>query len=116
MSRRRPGISRSHGKLGWMSKHLDVSAGPATTATCQPVPSPAIVRVHHPAIKAPEYKCYRVLRRFLLDKEMAFEDIGAFKGLSAALILSSREQGFAVVLDPNGKQVSWNGQPIAEHL
>jgi len=69
-------------------------------------------RISHPAIKAPEYKCFRVLRRFKTAEGLDFEDIGKVKTVAAALEISIHEIGYAVVLDPNNKQVSYNGQPM----
>jgi hypothetical protein len=71
-------------------------------------------RYHHPAIDPPERKCYRVIRRYSLNGELQFEDIGAFNSLGNALSMSTRELGYAVILDPNNKQVSYNGQPLEE--
>ena len=113
MSRRRPGISRSHGALGWMSPHLDVSAGPATVATVRPAP-PAMVKVHHPAVKAPEWKCYRVIRLYRRSGQALtdFEDIGRFKTHGAALVCLNTEDGCARVLDPNGRVLADNFRQI----
>jgi hypothetical protein len=71
-------------------------------------------RFHHPATAAPERKCFRVIRRYTVNGELRFEDIGAFATLGNALSMSTREQGHAVILDPNNKTVSVNGQPIEE--
>jgi hypothetical protein len=69
-------------------------------------------RVSHPAIKAPEYKCYRVIRRFKVNGVVEFEDIGAFKTMEPALAMIRREQGWASVSDLNGKRIAYNWRPM----
>ena len=90
---------------------MDVSAGPATVATVRPSP-PAPPRWAHPVQKAPERKCYRVIRMFRQRGTFEFEDIGAFVEAGNALRMLDREIGKARVLDPNGKVYSDNWQPI----
>lgn len=111
MSGRRPGISRSHGALGWTRRHLDVSAGPASVATC-PLPPAPIARIEHPVIQAPAHKCYRVIRLYLMGDIQGIEDIGAFREPAPALQLIAREEGRARVLDPNGKVYADNWQKL----
>lgn len=100
----------------WSRKFMDTS--PEALATAPPLPpTPApIGRIHHPAITAPAHKCYRVIRRFLVNGGLQFEDIGAVRTFGEALTISIREQGYAVVLDPNGKHRSYNGQPVETRL
>ncbi len=69
-------------------------------------------RIYHPAIKAPEHKCYRVLRQW---KDSPWrEDIAACKTELQAWAVLDREKGWAIVVDPNGKRVAHNGQPMTE--
>lgn len=70
----------------------------------------SLKRIHHPAIKAPEFKCYRVIRRWQ-DEEYG-EDIGFSRLQAEALMVMNREQGWAIVLDPQGKRIAWNGQTM----
>ena len=69
-------------------------------------------RVHHPAIPAPEHKCYRVLRRWKGDEFS--ECIGFRRTEAEALILLNKELGWAIVVDANGKRVAHNFQPMTE--
>lgn len=69
-------------------------------------------RVYHPAIKAPEHKCFRVVRRW--KNEEYGEDIGYRRTQGEALILMNRELGWARVVNPNGKPIAFNGQPMTE--
>jgi hypothetical protein len=71
----------------------------------------AIVRVHHPAIPAPSYKCYRVVRDFMMGDILRMETIGAFKTADPAMAMLQREKGRARVVDPNNKVYSDNLQP-----
>lgn len=69
-----------------------------------------IARVHHLAIKAPEHKCFRVVRRWK-DEEYG-EDIGFFRTSVEACRLMNRELAWAIVIDPNGKRSAHNFQPM----
>lgn len=109
MSRRRPGISAGRSSISWAAKTMTVEA---RVATCAPAPAPAIVRIHHPAIPAPEFKCYRVVRYYQQDGLVQSETIGWSKLPTQALLLIDREIGKARVLDPNGKPFSDNYQPM----
>lgn len=110
MTRRRAGISAGHSDLSWMAKRMRVDPAPAHVATCAPAPPPAIVRVHHPAIKAPEHKCYRVIRRW--KGEDFGECIGFSRTEAEALFLLNKELGWAIVVDPNEKRSAFNFQPM----
>lgn len=90
---------------------MDVSAGPATVATVRPSPAP-IQRVVHPAIPAPEYKCYRVIRQYKANGRVEVETIGAFKREADALQFINTEVWWAAVLDLNGKRLALNWQPM----
>lgn len=67
-------------------------------------------RIHHQAIKAPEHKCYRVVRRW--KNEEYGEDIGWLGTYEHALWVMNRELGWAIVLDRNGKRIGHNFQPM----
>lgn len=95
------------------ARHLDVSAGPSTVATCAP-PPPPVQRIAHPVVTAPANKCYRVIRLYLMGDVVGIEDIGAFREPGGALVMSTREQGRARVLDPNGKVYSDNLQRMEQ--
>lgn len=69
-------------------------------------------KVVHPAIKAPEHKCYRVIRRYLLHDHIQIEDIGAFSRALGAYDMARKEQGNAIIVDPNNKTIHNNAQPI----
>lgn len=66
-------------------------------------------RIHHPVLKAPQRKCYRALRFW--KGEAYGEDIG-FGTKDQALAILRRELGWAIVVDPNGKRIAYNWQPL----
>jgi hypothetical protein len=109
MSRRRPGISAGHSSVSWAAKTMTVAP---RVATCAPAPPPAIVRIHHPAIPAPEFKCYRVVRYYKQHDLVEVETIGWSRLPTPALQLMGCEIGKARVLDPNGRIFSDNGMPM----
>jgi hypothetical protein len=79
------------------------------------VPEPAPERIHHPAITAPAYLCYRVVRRYRQRGGFTeVEDIGAFHSPLQAADMLAKEIGRAQVLDPRGKVWADNLQPIEE--
>src|SRR5258708_6677905 len=97
----------------WSPKFMDTSETALATAPAVPAPPESSARIHHPVIKAPEYKCYRVLRHFSsASGVLQFEDIGASHSLGDALAISTREQGYAIVVAPTGNTVCYNGQPL----
>lgn len=98
------------GKRGvWRDPHMDVTAVAPAKAPRTLEPPPRIV---HPTVKAPEWKCWRVVRLFTKQGEVCLEDIGSFGGVVDAVRMLSREQGKARVLDPNGKVYADNYQPL----
>lgn len=106
MSRRRPGLSAGHSSLSWAARRMDVDA---PVATCAQAPV-VIERIAHPAIASPAFKCYRVIRRFLIgDTHIdSIEDIGTFRDAWRALAMLQRETWRAQVLDPQGKVIGDN--------
>jgi hypothetical protein len=122
-ARHHPALQRYNHKLGGLNtRHLDdrvdrdavAAETQAGIARARARLAEATQRRFHPAVPAPEHKCYRVIRRFTRNGTMDFEDIGATKTLGEALAISIREQGYATILDPNGKPASYNGQPMTE--
>jgi hypothetical protein len=111
MSRRRPGISAGRSSLSWAAKNLGEKQSLAAVATVAPLPAP-IKRIRHEAIPSPSHKCYRVIRRFVLDDVAGIEDIGTFKDATSALLLINREEGRAQALDLNGKVIGDNLRPM----
>lgn len=82
----------------------------------QPSPAPASLppREHHRAIPAPSASRYRVIRRFRVNGQLQIEDIGAFTSVYPAYVLLARELSNAILLAPNGKQLSNNWQPVED--
>ena len=74
-----------------------------------PIPTAPPARIHHPVLKAPQRKCYRALRFW--KGEAYGEDIG-FGTKDQALAILRRELGWAIVVDPNGKRIAYNWQPL----
>lgn len=93
---------------------LYLDADDAKRATAPIEEAPTLARVRHPVIKAPQYKCYRVIRHFRQGGWTQFEDIGAFYSAVDAALMLAREEGNARVLDPRGKVFADNFQPIEE--
>jgi hypothetical protein len=93
------------------ARHMNVSAGPDTVATCEPPPAP-MKRIRHEAIPSPSHKCYRVIRCFVLGDVAGIEDIGTFKDATSALLLINREEGRAQALDLNGRVIGDNLRPM----
>jgi hypothetical protein len=60
-------------------------------------------RVVHPVIQAPERKCFRVIRLFLLAGHLGSEHIGAASSAREAMAISTSEQWRAQVLDPDDR-------------
>lgn len=121
MSRTHPALQRFNHKLGGMSTRnleatvdrvaidADVQAR-AERAKAEDVA--LMTRIYHPAVKAPEHKCYRVIRRW---KGEAFgEDIGFRRTETEAVLLMNRELGWAIVIDPNGRRKAHNFQAMTE--
>lgn len=81
----------------------------APVATCALAPA-AFERIAHPAIASPSFKCYRVIRRFLIgDTHLdSIEDIGTFREPVRALAMLQQEEWRAQVLDPNGRVIGDN--------
>lgn len=107
--------NRRHGF--WRTREVDASVVALATRAAEDGVAAARAaqvraRVHHPVTKAPEWKCYRVIRRFTVHGELCFEDIGSCKTHGEALAISTHEAGHAVILDPNNKTLGTNGQPI----
>lgn len=102
MRRTRPGVgNRYHHERGsWSSRdasHYDQADKQYKPITFAPPP-----RVVHPVVKAPEHKCYRVIRLFLLDGRLDIEDIG-YGDARHAIALCTSEEWRAQVLEPNGR-------------
>lgn len=110
-------MSRALGRLSFGDRSLNSwcvqeKARQEAAGTPAGEPEPAIVRIHHPVTKAPEYRCYRVVRHFRRDDCVEFEDIGAFKDPLPALRMLDAELGRARILDPNGRVYSDNLQTM----
>lgn len=73
---------------------------------------PVKVRREHPVITERIYTTpYQVLRRAITRDGLELEVIGETRTLREALTISTAEQWAAIIIDRNGKQVSFNGQP-----
>lgn len=107
MSRRRPGISRSHGSLGWLPRTRQ------TVAESEPAaPASLPARVHHPVITPTHTRWLRVMRAFRTFTGIDVECIGEFPSETGAILCGVLELGHARVVDLHGKTLCTNGQPI----
>lgn len=106
-NRRLGGMSTKHMRLDPVQADQDAAAG---AERARAAIAAASERIHHPAIKAPEFKCYRVIRRW--ESEECGEDIGFARTEAEACRLMNREQGWAIVVNPNNRRVAYNFQPM----
>lgn len=109
--RTRSGMSNrySHDRGSWMSK--DASHYQQADAAYTPAAIAEPRYVVHPVVKAPEHKCFRVIRLFKQDNRLAIEDIGYGTAKQAMAILST-EEWRAQVLDLNGRVHSDNWRAL----
>ena len=102
MRRTRPGMSNrySHKRGSWMSK--DAGHYAQADRDYKPAVITLPEKVAHPVVKAPQHKCYRVIRLYVMsDGYLSFEDIGYGTEREAMDILGS-EKWRAQVLNPDG--------------
>lgn len=113
MRRTRPGIRNYRGDHGWRDRSYLHGEEPAV-----PVSAPAAIadapiqRIAHPVVQTTHSRWFRVIRLFETRDGLHVEDIGEFPQLADAITLGTREIGRVRVLNPNGKVVTDNGQPI----
>jgi hypothetical protein len=104
--RTRPGVTNrwNHERGTWTSPdayaNLPPYQAPTATATLE--------RIAHPVVEAPAFKCYRVIRLFMLQGHLQIEDIGFGSTPGQAMSIATHEQWRCQVLDPNGKVYSDN--------
>ena len=112
--RRRAGLSGGNSPASWAGRRLASKPGYAAIDATPSPQAPPPPREHHRAIPAPSASRYRVVRRFRVHGELQIEDIGAFTSVYPAYVLLARELSNAILLAPNGTQLSNNWQPVEE--
>jgi hypothetical protein len=119
MARRRAGINRWNKRLGiWMSRRradTDARRDQALEAERAEAAAAAPTKVHHPAVRAPFQKTWRVVRYYRQHDQIQIEDISPGSRVAGpALLIMARELGRARVLDPDGKVHADNLRPIED--
>jgi len=107
-NRRLSGINTRQLRMDAGQAERDAAAGAERART---VEAAVMTRIYHPVIEAPEFKCYRVIRRWKGEDP---EDIGFSRDQATAIALMNRELGWAIVLDPQGKRIAHNWQLMTE--
>jgi hypothetical protein len=120
MPRRRPGINRWNKRLGiWMARRrADVDERRdqgALEAERAAAAAEAPTKVHHPAVRTPYRKTWRVVRYYRQHDQIQIEDISPGSRVAGpALLIMTRELGRARVLDPDGKVYADNLHAIED--